>query len=164
VRSAVRRSICAELEIHAQLEEEIFYPALRTAGVVSDALEKSVPEHDQMRRLIGRVRSEKARTAQDDALNELMSAVMHHMADEETQLLPAAERFLGPVRWAELGGQMIARRLELAKPRTAESARDLVQARPAKTAPMALGAVMAGSMLMRMLRAARAVRAVRAVR
>jgi hypothetical protein len=155
VRGAVVRSICAELEIHAQLEEEIFYPALRAADVMPDTLGKSVPEHDEMRRLIARVRSETARTAQDDALNALMNAVMHHVADEETQLLPAAERLLRPDRMAELGAQMTARRIELVKPRAAELAKDTAMAAPGKTALMAVGAVgavVAGSVLMRALR------------
>ena len=43
-----------ELEIHTAIEEEIFYPAMRKfdAGVV----EKSIPEHNEMRRLIARLR------------------------------------------------------------------------------------------------------------
>jgi iron-sulfur cluster repair protein YtfE (RIC family) len=152
VRGAILRSICAELEIHAQLEEEIFYPALSEADVLPANLAKSLPEHDEMRRLIARVRSETARIPQDDALNALMNAVMHHVADEETQLLPAAERLLRPDRLAELGAQMTARRIELARPRAAELAKDMAMAAPGKTALMAVGAVVAGSMLMRAIR------------
>jgi iron-sulfur cluster repair protein YtfE (RIC family) len=159
VRGAIVRSICAELEIHAQLEEEIFYPALRAADVMSDTLGKSVPEHDEMRRLIGRLRSESTRLAQDDALNALMNAVMHHLADEETQLLPAAERLLGAQRMADLGAQMTSRRIELAKPRAAELVKDTAMAAPGKTALMAVGAVVAGSMLVRAMRGPREVRA-----
>ena len=151
VRGAIVRSICAALEIHAQLEEELFYPALRAAGVQSSTLEKSVPEHEQMRRLIGRLRGEQPQAAQQDTLNELMNIVMHHVADEETQLLPAAERFLGPERLSELGAQMTERRLALAKPRAAELAGDIALAAPAKTALMAVGALLAGSMLVRAL-------------
>ena len=149
-REAVVRSICAALEIHAQIEEEIFYPAVRASGVNAPALERSLPEHDEMRRLIERVRSlDGQRAAQDDALNELINAVMHHMADEETQILPAAERFLGPERLAELGAEMTERRLELARPRAAELAVDLARAAPAKTALVAIGALVAGTMLVK---------------
>lgn len=152
VRNATVRSICAALEIHAQLEEELFYPALRSAGVQAPALDKSVPEHDRMRQLIERLRGSQPQAAQMDTLNELMNAVMHHVADEETQLLPAAERFLGPERLSELGAQMTSRRLELAKPRAAELAGDLALAAPAKTALMAVGALVAGSLLLRAMR------------
>lgn len=142
VRDGVVKAICALLEIHAQLEEEIFYSALRENGVQSVTLEKSQPEHDEMRRAIARVRElEGQRLAQDDALNELINKVMHHVADEETQLLPAAERFLGPQRLHELGAKMTARRLELVKPRAAELAAAMAKASPARTALLAVGAV-----------------------
>ena len=77
------RSACA-LEIHAQLEEEIFYPALR-AIADTEFVEKSVPEHDQMRRLITQLRNlEPADASYDETFFELMNIVMHHVADEET--------------------------------------------------------------------------------
>ncbi len=148
-RAAVVRSICAALEIHAQIEEEIFYPALRESGVESPALQEAVPAHDEVRRLIDRVRAlDGQRNAQDNALYELMNSVMHHVADEETQLLPAAERFLGPERLSELGARMTERRLELARPRAAELASDMARAAPGKTALMTVGALVAGGLLM----------------
>jgi hemerythrin superfamily protein len=154
VYAATLRSICAALEIHAQLEEEIFYPALRQAAVDSPALDKSQPEHDEMRSLIAQLRQIEGgtRQARDDALNALMNAVLHHVADEETQLLPAAERQLGAQRLSELGATMTARRIELAKPRAGELARDLALAAPAKTALITVGAVLAGTVLVRSLR------------
>jgi hypothetical protein len=149
VRAAVVRSICAALEIHAQLEEEIFYPALRESGVDAPALQEAVPAHDEMRRLIDRVRAlDGQRTAQDNALYELINTVMHHVADEETQILPAAERFLGPERLSELGARMTERRMELAGPRAGELAADLARGAPGKTALMTVGAIVAGGLLM----------------
>ena len=153
VRSGVLRSICAALEIHAQLEEEIFYPALRSAGIQTPVLNKSVPEHDEMRRLIERVRATGTDGAQqNDAIYDLMNAVMHHVADEETKLLPAAEKTLGKERLSELGAQMTARRLEIAKPRAGELALDLVKAAPGKTALATVGVLVAGTMLVNRMR------------
>ncbi len=152
-RAATMRHICTALEIHAQLEEEIFYPALRAAGVESAQLDESVPQHDEMRSLIQQVRSaEGQRAAQEDALYALMNAVMHHVADEETQLLPAAERFMGSERLADLGARMTARRLELSKPRAGEMAADLVRGAPGKTALMTVGALVAGTILVSSMR------------
>lgn len=148
------RAICAALEIHAQLEEELFYPALRMAGVQSAALDKSQPEHDSMRQLIAQVRAEEHGAAQStcDALNALINAVMHHVADEETQLLPAAERLLGSERLAELGAQMRERRMALMAPRAAELGSDMALAAPGKTAAMTLAALVGGVMLLTRLR------------
>ena len=149
VRAAVVRSICAVLEIHAQIEQEIFYPALRESGVELPALQEAGPAHDEARKLIERVRALNGqRTAQDNALYELMNAVMHHVADEETQILPAAERFLGPARLSDPGARMTERRLELARPRAAELAADMARGAPAKTALMAVSALVAGGLLM----------------
>ena len=149
VRAAVVRSICAVLEIHAQIEQEIFYPALRESGVELPALQEAGPTHDEARKLIERVRALNGqRTAQDNALYELMNAVIHHVADEETQILPAAERFLGPARLSDPGARMTERRLELARPRAAELAADMARGAPAKTALMAVSALVAGGLLM----------------
>ena len=153
VRGGVLRSICAALEIHAQLEEEIFYPALRSAGIQLPELNKSVPEHDEMRRLIERVRSLGSDgSQQNDAIYELMNAVMHHVADEETKLLPAAEKALGKERLSELGAEMTARRLELAKPRAAELALNMAKAAPGKTALATVGVLVAGTMIVNRMR------------
>lgn len=153
VRGGVLRSICAALEIHAQLEEEIFYPALRSAGIQLPDLNKSVPEHDEMRRLIERVRSLGTDgSQQNDAIYELMNAVMHHVADEETKLLPAAEKALGKERLSELGAEMTSRRLALAKPRAAELALDMAKAAPGKTALATVGVLVAGTMIVNHMR------------
>jgi hypothetical protein len=55
-KRAIVNSTCASLEIHAQLEEEIFYPALATVLTDDPTLSKSRPEHNEMRATIGRLR------------------------------------------------------------------------------------------------------------
>ena len=51
-KAALAGSICLALEVHAQAEEEVFYPAVRNAR----SAEKSAPEHDEMRSLIAMLR------------------------------------------------------------------------------------------------------------
>jgi len=137
VKKGLVDTICVALEIHAQLEEEIFYPALR-AIAESDAVAKSVPEHDQMRRLIAQLHKlEPADEAYDKTVFELMNVVMHHVADEETLLLPTAERVLSD-RLGELGAQMTKRRLQLAAPRSGEIAGGMARS-------LSTGTLMAGA-------------------
>ncbi len=96
----------------------------RCARVVTDpvVIDKSVPEHDEMRRLIARLREMTPGDAEyDRTFMELMRDVMHHVADEETVLLPAAERMLAD-ELGELGAKMTKRRLELSAPRAGEIA------------------------------------------
>ena len=118
-KRALADNICLELEVHAQLEEDVFYPAMR---VVDPALvDKSAPEHAEMRRLIGLLRATQPASPEYDArFMELMCNVMHHVADEETMLLPAAERLLGE-QLTQLAAVMQQRRRQLAPPSMAET-------------------------------------------
>ncbi|WP_244818449.1 hemerythrin domain-containing protein [Caballeronia sp. Lep1P3] len=112
-KRAIVELACTALEIHAQLEEEIFYPALAEALPGDDTLAKSKPEHDKMREDIAKLRAMGPDDAAYDArFMQLMREVIHHVADEETVLLPTAERALGS-RLSELGQRMTKRRMQL---------------------------------------------------
>jgi hemerythrin superfamily protein len=142
-------TICLALEIHAQLEEEIFYPALRAMDSSNPAIQKAVPEHNEMKRLIAKLRGMRPTEAgYDDTLFELMRDVMHHVADEETILLPEAERLMGD-RLGDLGAQMLKRRVELAAPRGGEIATNMLRGMPKSTMMLAAGALMAGTYLLK---------------
>jgi hemerythrin superfamily protein len=135
-KQALVNSACAALEIHAELEEEIFYPALR-AVTENETIRKSVPEHDEMRRLIAELRGmEPDAPGYDDTFMALMRDVIHHVADEETVLLPDAERML-PDRLDELGAAMTRRRMQLLGPRVPEVAMNLARALPGVTMALA---------------------------
>jgi hypothetical protein len=148
-KSALVRNACLALEVHAQLEEEIFYPALRQAAGNDPVLDRSGPEHNEMRALIEQLR----RMAPEDAgydrtFHALMRTVIHHVADEESVLLPEAERRM-PDRLGELGAQMTKRRMELVKPHMGELATTAVQSFPVMSFLAAASALMLGSLLYR---------------
>lgn len=112
-KRAIVELVCTALEIHAQLEEEIFYPALGEAMAGDERLTKSKREHDKMREDIAKLRSMGPEDAAYDArFMQLMREVMHHVADEETVLLPTAERALAS-QLSELGMRMTKRRIQL---------------------------------------------------
>ncbi len=125
VKKALADTICDALEIHATLEEEIFYPAMRQLDSSEPVIQKAEPEHDEMRRLIAQLRATDANDIRHDRLlHELMRDVMHHVADEENVLLPQAEELLSKTRLDELGMQMTKRRLELVKPKLGRIAKN----------------------------------------
>ena len=76
------QNACLALEIHAQLEEEIFYPALRTVMQADQVLEKSESEHNVMKQLIGQLRESLSKpdvsddSQFDDRFLELMRVVI----------------------------------------------------------------------------------------
>ena len=103
-----------------------------------------------MRRLISQLRHMEPTSAEyDRTLMTLMRAVIHHVADEETTLLPEAEQLLGNSRLGELGSQMMKRKLELMMPHAGEMAANAARAMPASTMLMGAGALLAGSYLLR---------------
>jgi hypothetical protein len=142
-KRALVTSACLALEIHAQLEEEIFYPALLEATGPSAQLDKSVKEHDAMRKLIADVRALRPGDPNyDDAFRALIRDVLHHVADEETILLPLAEEVMGD-QLGELGLQMTRRRIELLKPHA-----QVVAATSVRSFPVLFGAAAAGALLL----------------
>jgi Hemerythrin HHE cation binding domain len=162
-KRALITNACLALEIHAQLEEEIFYPALRPLLDDDEVLAKSVPEHAEMKVLIGELRGQLAAAdhvavSVDDTFLRLMRAVIHHVADEETRLLPAAERLMKD-QLKKLGAEMTKRRVELLKPHAGEIAISAARSFPAGTAAGAVlvtaGVAAIGAMLMSRRRAPR---------
>ena len=144
-KHAIVNTVCLALEVHAQIEEEIFYPAVRAEHPA--IVDKSVPEHAEMRSLIAMLRGMQPESEEyDRTFMELMRAVMHHVADEETTLLPDAERLLGG-ELRELGARMLKRRLQLMVPRAGEAARYSARAMPAAPLLVAAGALVAGAWL-----------------
>ncbi|HEX5460889.1 MAG TPA: hemerythrin domain-containing protein [Steroidobacteraceae bacterium] len=148
-RKALVENVCLALEVHAQLEEEIFYPAMRRISAASDILDKSVPEHDEARALIRSLRDMKpSDAAYDETFRKLIRAVLHHVADEETVLLPLAEEFMAD-ELGHLGRLMTRRRIELLKPHAAQAAATTIRTFPVGTAAAAAGVVAACWLLLR---------------
>jgi hypothetical protein len=145
-KRAIADAVCLALEIHAQLEEEIFYPALREVAGSDEVLAKSEPEHDEMRRLIEQLRRADPATPQHaEIFHALMRCVMHHVADEEAVLLPMAETLLAD-RLSELGGKMTWRRLQLAAPHAGQLAVDHARTWPTGTL-LLIGGLLAATYL-----------------
>jgi hemerythrin superfamily protein len=148
-KSALVRNACLAIDVHAQLEEEIFYPALRDAAGADPVLDKSGPEHNEMRSLTQRLRDMTPEDAEyDRTFYALMRTVIHHVADEESVLLPEAERTMGD-QLHELGARMTRRRMELIRPHARELAATSAQSFPVMSLLAATSALYLGSMLLR---------------
>jgi hemerythrin superfamily protein len=140
VKKALAETICDALEIHATLEEEIFYPVMRPRAHDQKVMDKSEPEHDEMRAVIAELRRTDPKSPRHDELVfELMRDVQHHVADEETVLLPEAEQTLSRERLSELGAQMTKRRLELVTPKAGKIAANTAVGFSGSTAAIVVG-------------------------
>jgi hemerythrin superfamily protein len=146
VKKGLVNTICTSLEVHAQLEEEIFYPAVREV-CDDDRIRESMAEHNEMKRLIRLLRQmEPEAIDYDETVMALMRDVIHHVADEETIVIPAAEKKLRD-ELGDLGARMTKRRLQLVAPRTGEIALDMGRAVSGNTAALAFAAAAAVSVL-----------------
>jgi len=151
-KQALVANACLALEVHARLEEEIFYPALREAAGHNETLDKSVPEHDEMKRIIQMLRTMDAGDrGYDQKFHELQRVVVHHVADEESILLPLAEIKLRD-QLGELGMQMTRRRMKLLRRDLGELTRTTARTFPVLTAAAAVGLLGLGAAVFWMVR------------
>ncbi len=113
-KATLAKQICTELKIHAQIEEEIFYPALR-GRIEADLLDEAYVEHDGAKLLI----NDLATSTPDDAFFDakvtvLKEEIAHHVREEEKQ----HENMFQQARAADvdlhaLGERLLARKAEL---------------------------------------------------
>jgi hemerythrin superfamily protein len=102
-----------ELEVHAALEEEIFYPAVEkeveeAASMISEAR----GEHQKVKQLIAELKGmEEADEEFESQFSELVENVQHHVEEEENEMLPKVEGSGLDLR--SLGDQMSQRRQTL---------------------------------------------------
>ena len=113
-KEELARQICTELKVHAMLEEEIFYPALR-GKIDDDDLDEALVEHDGAKMLINEI---EAGSGGDDfyeaKVKVLQEQIEHHVKEEERQ----SDNLFSQARKTDvdldaLGEQMAARKAEL---------------------------------------------------
>jgi hypothetical protein len=113
---------------------------MRLRATDQKVMEKSEPEHMEMRSIIHELRNTDPRDSRhDDLVFKLMRDVVHHVADEETVLLPEAEQTLSRDRLSELGVQMTKRRLELVGPKAGKIASNTAVGFSGSTAALVVG-------------------------
>ena len=106
--------ICAALTLHATIEEEIFYPALRAASKdAADLLDEAQVEHASAKDLIAQIEEMDPEDDLYDAKVKVLGAqVAHHVGEEEGNMFPKADKC--KLDLVALGGEMAMRKDELA--------------------------------------------------
>ena len=106
------RQICNELTVHAQVEEEIFYPALREAIDDEDLMDEADIEHASAKDLIAQLEGmEPGDDHYDARVTVLGEYVDHHVKEEEGEMFSKARK--ADVDAADLGAQIAERKEEL---------------------------------------------------
>lgn len=109
--------ICTELSVHAQVEEEIFYPAVKQALKDKEMIPEALVEHATLKELIGQVESIEPDGEMFNAKIKVLSEyVKHHVKEEQNEMFPQAKST--KLDMVELGGRMAARKEQLKMKRT----------------------------------------------
>jgi hemerythrin superfamily protein len=108
--------IRAALTVHATIEEEIFYPAVKKTRSenVKHEVHEAYEEHKHIKSLLKELaRITSADETYDMKIKVLKEDVEHHVKKEEGEMFPDAKKLLGEKRLIELGIQLEARKAAL---------------------------------------------------
>ncbi|HVF67592.1 MAG TPA: hemerythrin domain-containing protein [Pyrinomonadaceae bacterium] len=96
-----------ELSIHAQIEEQIFYPAIKQAAETREIVLEGFEEHHVVKILLKELESMPVDTEQWAAkLKVLQENVEHHVEEEEGEMFPKTQDVLSEDEINQLGVRM----------------------------------------------------------
>jgi len=111
-KKALVKQICTELSVHAQIEEEIFYPAAKKALKDKELIPEATVEHATLKDLIAQVEDVEPDGEMFDAKIKVMSEyVKHHVKEEQNEIFPKVKET--NLDLVELGAQLTERKEEL---------------------------------------------------
>ena len=111
-KAALVATICNELKVHTQIEEEIFYPAVQAVLKDHELIPEANVEHGSVKALIAQVEGKTPDGDLFDARIKVMSEwVKHHVKEEQNEMFPRARKTKLDMR--ALGARMAARKAEL---------------------------------------------------
>lgn len=108
-RRRIFEEIAAELEIHSRIEEQVFYPAVRTAQsqVGRELVEEAQEEHETVKQAIAELEEmEPTDPAYEMRVIELRENVEHHVLEEEGEMFEVAAQQISASRLQDLAAQM----------------------------------------------------------
>ena len=108
----IAQTIIQELEIHAELEEELIYPAIRKGTKDDTLMNEATEEHHLVHVLIAELKevepSDATFKAKFTVLGEL---VKHHVKEEEGEMFPEAQK--AKIDWEALKAEVMERKEHL---------------------------------------------------
>lgn len=111
-KKALVADICAELSVHAQIEEEIFYPEVKAALKDHLLVPEATVEHASLKDLIAQIEAvEPGGEMYDAKVKVLAEYVKHHVKEEQNEMFPKVKA--SSLDLLELGSRMAARKADL---------------------------------------------------
>ena len=94
LKAEIVAAVCKALTIHAQIEEELFYPAMRRQEEdASDLVDEAAVEHQTLKNLVAELLDATPGDDLYDAKVKVLSEyVKHHVKEEEGEMFPMARK------------------------------------------------------------------------
>ena len=106
-------SLCSALTVHAQIEEELFYPAIRKLPEAAEMVDEAAVEHQMIKDLVSQLEAMRPGDDLFEAKVKVLSEyVKHHVKEEEGEIFPEARD--SDIDFEALGKKLAARQAELA--------------------------------------------------
>ncbi|HSC69040.1 MAG TPA: hemerythrin domain-containing protein [Cellvibrio sp.] len=111
-KKALVSQICTELTVHAQIEEEIFYPQVKAALKDKELIPEATVEHATLKDLIAQIEDVEPDGEMYDAKVKVLSEyVKHHVKEEQNELFPKVKE--SKLDLYALGEELLQRKQEL---------------------------------------------------
>ena len=112
-KKKIADQICMELSIHAEVEEQVFYPAVREPVNDNDLMNEAEVEHASAKELIAQIMEmDPGDDLYDAKVKVLSEQIEHHVGEEEKEMFPKVRK--GKVDLVALGAEMEAFKAKLA--------------------------------------------------
>jgi hypothetical protein len=119
-RQAMVEKICDELDVHTQVEEALFYPAVREAGdaELQRMVDEALQEHARAKEEIGHIRALSGGEGDDGSQLDGMVATLeqdieHHVAEEEGEMFPRVQEAMDDRQRADIGRRVRDMKMQL---------------------------------------------------
>ncbi len=111
-KETLATEICEKLTIHAQVEEEVFYPAARQILDEQQIIDEAEEEHADAKQLVAELEEMSPDDdAYDKTVKALSDAIAHHVEEEESEMFPKLKE--AGMETESVGERMAERKQEI---------------------------------------------------
>ena len=106
----IQKKIFSEIDTHARIEEEIFYPAVRELGVddLTEVVAEGIQEHHVVKVLMREIEQVSGDETFASKMAVLIENVEHHAEEEEKEMFPDLRKHMDDAQLDELGSKLEA--------------------------------------------------------
>ena len=108
-RDELVQQVTRELSVHAAIEEQVLYPAMRRSLADGESrVEEALDEHQAVKETLSDIEKSSDTEERDQLLEDLMADVRHHVEEEEGELFPELRAAIGQDELRQMGSALQA--------------------------------------------------------